>query len=74
MRILLTGGAGFIGSHVAQHLLVRGHEVLVVDALSSGRRENVPEGARFVEEDIPPAAERSSKSFALRSSATKPPN
>jgi UDP-glucose 4-epimerase len=52
MRILLTGGAGFIGSHVAEHLLGRGHEVLVVDALSSGKRENVPEGARFSEEDI----------------------
>ena len=52
MRILLTGGAGFIGSHVAEHLLDRGHEVLVVDALSSGKRENVPEGARFSEEDI----------------------
>ncbi len=52
MRILLTGGAGFIGSHVAEHLLARGHEVVVVDDLSSGKRENVPEGARFFEEDI----------------------
>ena len=52
MRILLTGGAGFIGSHVAELLLDRGHEVLVVDALSSGKRENVPEGARFSEQDI----------------------
>jgi UDP-glucose 4-epimerase len=52
MRILLTGGAGFIGSHVAQRLLARGHEVVVVDALSSGKRENVPEDARFFEEDI----------------------
>jgi UDP-glucose 4-epimerase len=52
MRILLTGGAGFIGSHVAEHLLDRGHEVLIVDALSSGKRENVPEGARFSEQDI----------------------
>ena len=47
MRVLLTGGAGFIGSHAAGHLLSRGHEVLVVDYLSSGKRENVPEGARF---------------------------
>ena len=52
MRILLTGGAGFIGSHVAEQLLARGHEVIVVDDLSSGKRENVPEGARFFEEDI----------------------
>ena len=52
MRVLLTGGAGFIGSHVAEQLLARNHEVVVVDDLSSGRRENVPEGARFFKEDI----------------------
>jgi UDP-glucose 4-epimerase len=52
MRILLTGGAGFIGSHVAEHLLTHGHEVVVLDDLSSGKRENVPEGARFFEGDI----------------------
>jgi UDP-glucose 4-epimerase len=52
MRVLVTGGAGFIGSHVAEHLLARGHEVAVVDALSGGRRENVPEGARFYGADI----------------------
>jgi UDP-glucose 4-epimerase len=52
MRVLLTGGAGFIGSHVAEELLARGHEVVVVDDLSSGRRENVPEGARFFKEDV----------------------
>ncbi len=52
MRVLLTGGAGFIGSHVADQLLERGHEVAVVDDLSTGRRENVPEDARFYEADI----------------------
>jgi UDP-glucose 4-epimerase len=52
MKILVTGGAGFIGSHVADALLAEGHEVLVVDDLSSGRRENVPAGARFVQLDI----------------------
>jgi UDP-glucose 4-epimerase len=52
MRILVTGGAGFIGSHVAEQLLVRGHEVTIVDNLSSGKRENVPEGARFYEADV----------------------
>jgi UDP-glucose 4-epimerase len=52
MRFLLTGGAGFIGSHVAERLLDRGHEVIVVDDLSSGRRENVPAGAHFCEEDV----------------------
>lgn len=52
MRVLLTGGAGFIGSYVAVHLLQSGHEVAVVDDLSTGRRENVPKGARFYEVDI----------------------
>jgi UDP-glucose 4-epimerase len=51
MRILVTGGAGFIGSHVAEGLLARGHEVAIVDNLSSGRRANVPEGALFYETD-----------------------
>ncbi len=52
MRILLTGGAGFIGSHVAEQLLVRGHQVAVVDDLSSGKKENVPDRAIFYERDI----------------------
>jgi UDP-glucose 4-epimerase len=52
MRILLTGGAGFIGSHVADQLLARGHEVAIVDDLSTGKRENVPEGIPFYELDI----------------------
>ena len=52
MRVLLTGGAGFIGSHVADQLLARGHDVTVVDDLSTGKRENVPEGALFYELDI----------------------
>jgi UDP-glucose 4-epimerase len=52
MRVLLTGGAGFIGSHVADHLLARGHEVVVVDDLSSGKEQNVSEGAAIYERDI----------------------
>ena len=52
MRVLLTGGAGFIGSHVAEALLERGHEVALVDDLSSGKRANVPEGAVFYEADV----------------------
>lgn len=52
MRVIVTGGAGFIGSHVADALLTRGHEVCVVDDLSSGRRGNVPDAARFDELDI----------------------
>jgi UDP-glucose 4-epimerase len=52
MRILVTGGAGFIGSHVADALLADGHEVLIVDDLSTGRRENVPARAQFRQGDI----------------------
>jgi UDP-glucose 4-epimerase len=51
-RVLVTGGAGFIGSHVADAYLAQGHEVTVLDNLSHGHRENVPEGADFVELDI----------------------
>jgi UDP-glucose 4-epimerase len=52
MRVLVTGGAGFIGSHVADALLAAGHEVAIVDDLSSGRRANVPARARFEHVDI----------------------
>ena len=48
-RWLVTGGAGYIGAHVAQALIDSGREVTVIDSLSSGRREFVPEAARFVE-------------------------
>lgn len=51
-RILVTGGAGFIGSHVADAHLAAGDEVTILDNLSTGRRENVPPKARFVEADI----------------------
>jgi UDP-glucose 4-epimerase len=47
-RVLVTGGAGFIGSHVADTLIARGHEVHVLDDLSGGFRENVPAAAAFV--------------------------
>ncbi len=52
MRVLITGGAGFIGSHVADLLVAEGHEVAVVDDLSRGKRENVPEGAVLYEADF----------------------
>ena len=51
-RVLVTGGAGFIGSHVADAYLSRGDEVVVLDSLVHGRRENVPAGAEFIEMDI----------------------
>ena len=52
MNILVTGGAGFIGSHMAKRHLDDGHRVVVVDDLSSGRREKVPPKARFVRADL----------------------
>ncbi len=52
MNILVTGGAGFIGSHMAKRHLADGHRVVIVDDLSSGRRERLPEAARFVPADI----------------------
>jgi UDP-glucose 4-epimerase len=59
VKVLITGGAGFIGSTIADAYLAAGHEVVVVDNLYSGKRENVPERARFHEVDIvsPAAAE-----------------
>jgi len=52
VRAIVTGGAGFIGSHVVEALLARGDEVTVVDDLSNGKRENVPEGVPLVERDL----------------------
>src|SRR3954451_25115030 len=56
MRTLVTGGAGFIGSHLVDALLERGDEVEVLDELSTGRRENLSgaleAGARLVEADV----------------------
>jgi len=56
MRILVTGGAGFIGSHIVERLLAEGHEVAIVDSMQRGRRENVAsamdKGARLHELDI----------------------
>jgi UDP-glucose 4-epimerase len=51
-RALVTGGAGFIGSHVTEALLAEGFAVTVLDDLSSGRRENIPAAAGFVHADI----------------------
>ncbi len=52
MKILVTGGAGFIGSHISDAYLAAGHEVMVLDDLSTGKEENVPAGAKFVLGDI----------------------
>jgi UDP-glucose 4-epimerase len=52
MRAIVTGGAGFIGSHVADGLLARGDQVAVVDSLVTGKRERVPEDAAFHQLDV----------------------
>ncbi len=56
MKILVTGGAGFIASHLVDRLIADGHQVVVVDNLSAGRRENVNQKALFYEVDICDAA------------------
>lgn len=52
MRILVTGGAGFIGSHIVDTYINAGHDVIVVDDLSTGKRENLNSKARFIQADI----------------------
>lgn len=52
LTYLVTGGAGFIGSHLAEFLIDEGHEVRILDDLSTGRRENVPLGARLIIGDV----------------------
>ena len=52
MKALVTGGAGFIGSHITEKLLEQGAEVIVIDNLSAGKESNIPEGARFIEADV----------------------
>ena len=49
MKILVTGGAGFIGSHAAERFLELGHDVVILDNLSTGRKENIPAKAEFHE-------------------------
>jgi UDP-glucose 4-epimerase len=52
MRVFVTGGAGFLGSHVCTALLAAGHDVTVLDNLSTGHREALPEGVAFIEGDV----------------------
>jgi UDP-glucose 4-epimerase len=52
VRLLVTGGAGYVGSVCAAHLVENGHEVTVLDDLSTGHEDAVPDGARFVRGDL----------------------
>ncbi|WP_035444287.1 NAD-dependent epimerase/dehydratase family protein, partial [Asaia bogorensis] len=60
MRFLITGGAGFVGSHVAISLLDAGHEVVILDNLSTGHRKAIPTGARFELIDLANAVDTNS--------------
>ncbi|MFG2223950.1 UDP-glucose 4-epimerase GalE [Streptomyces sp. NPDC048644] len=62
-KYLVTGGAGYVGSVVAAHLLEAGHDVTVLDDLSTGHREGIPDGARFVEGRIQDAARHLDASY-----------
>ncbi|MCE5304387.1 GDP-mannose 4,6-dehydratase, partial [bacterium] len=52
MKICITGGAGFIGSNIAEHYIKLGHEVVIIDNLALGFRQNIPDGAKFYHIDI----------------------
>jgi len=52
MKILVTGGAGFIGSHITDKFISAGNEVFIIDNLSTGRKENLNPKASFIEMDI----------------------
>lgn len=58
-RVLVTGGAGFIGSHLAASLIERGDNVTIVDDLSTGDARNIPDGARFIHSTVSEAVDRS---------------
>ncbi len=57
-RVLVTGGAGFIGSHIVDRYIEGGYDVTILDDLSSGRRQNIPESATFVEGCVTDEASR----------------
>ena len=67
MKILVTGGAGFIASHVSEGFIRAGHSVVIVDDLSTGKRENVPSAAKFLQHDITQEWSRSLPTNGLRS-------
>ena len=69
MKLLVTGGAGYVGSVCAARLVEAGHEVVVVDDLSTGHADAVPDGCKFVEADIAEAAAMSVRTLTRRFTA-----
>ena len=79
MRVLITGGAGFIGSHLADRLLARGDDVVVIDNFATGRRDNLtehPQPARWSRARSPTrtSSRRRSPPARRTSSSTPPPS
>ena len=52
MKVVVTGGAGFVGSNLSRNLISRGHEVIIIDDLSTGLLDNVPKGVEFIKSSI----------------------
>lgn len=76
MKILITGGAGFVGSHLADRLLSNGEEVFIIDNFATGKKENVPSGADFTEGSVactrvcPPLFERVNPDIVVHAAAS----
>ena len=71
MKLLVTGGAGYVGSVCAAHLVDAGHEVAVLDDLSTGHADAVPDGAQFVEGDVGEAADERARRRLRRRAALR---
>ena len=52
MKVLITGGAGYIGSSIAWYFIDRGHKVTIIDSLVTGKLSNVPKKSKFIKSDI----------------------
>ena len=66
MRVLVTGGAGFVGSHVVDLLVAGGHEVVVLDSLVAAAPDRVPAAAQLVAAETTPSASRQWRDMAAR--------
>ena len=73
MKLLVTGGAGYVGSVCAAHLVDAGHDVTVLDDLSTGHADAVPDGAEFVKGDVARGRGRPARRTASTACCTSPP-